>query len=105
MSINPKYIHTNLIAEDLQKLTSFYIDVFGCKPVVTEQHYSGNWVEDITGVKDSAIRVVHLQLPGYGDDGPTLEIIQYDRQLERQKPAANRPGFGPSPSLTSIISG
>jgi catechol 2,3-dioxygenase-like lactoylglutathione lyase family enzyme len=32
-------------------------------------------------------------LPGYGDDGPTLEIFQYDQAEKRSKPVINRPGF------------
>jgi catechol 2,3-dioxygenase-like lactoylglutathione lyase family enzyme len=33
-------------------------------------------------------------LPGCGDDGPTLEIIHYNRQEDAQTTAPNRPGFG-----------
>jgi predicted enzyme related to lactoylglutathione lyase len=36
---------------------------------------------------------MHLRLPGYGSEGPTLEIFQYNHQEERPKTAANRPGF------------
>ena len=36
---------------------------------------------------------MHLRLPGYGDEGPTLEVFQYNRQMDPSKPAANRPGF------------
>jgi predicted enzyme related to lactoylglutathione lyase len=32
-------------------------------------------------------------LPGYGDDGPTLEIFEYKHQEERVEPAVNRPGL------------
>lgn len=92
--MNAKFVHTNLVAKNLYILTSFYIKVFGCKQVVSEQNYSDKWVADSTGVPDAAIKVVHLRLPGHGDNGPTLEIIQYDKQLERQRTAANRPGFG-----------
>jgi catechol 2,3-dioxygenase-like lactoylglutathione lyase family enzyme len=36
---------------------------------------------------------VHLRLPGYGEQGPTLEIFQYNHQQERPATAINRPGF------------
>jgi predicted enzyme related to lactoylglutathione lyase len=32
-------------------------------------------------------------LPGYGDDGPTLEIFSYDQLIEPGLPAANQCGF------------
>jgi predicted enzyme related to lactoylglutathione lyase len=35
-----------------------------------------------------------LRLPGYGGDGPTLEIYNYNRLLDRPATAVNRPGFG-----------
>jgi len=54
---------------------------------------SGAWLEAGTGIPQARIRGVHLRLPGYGDHGPTLEIFQYDQQVEREIPAANRPGF------------
>lgn len=33
-------------------------------------------------------------MPGYGDDGPTLEIYNYAPTVERATTAVNRPGFG-----------
>ena len=36
---------------------------------------------------------VHLRLPGYGDEGPTLEIFGYDQFIERKMPRANECGF------------
>ena len=35
-----------------------------------------------------------MRLPGYGDDGPTLEIFNYNILEDRSKTAVNRPGFG-----------
>jgi catechol 2,3-dioxygenase-like lactoylglutathione lyase family enzyme len=34
-----------------------------------------------------------LRLPGYGDDGPTLEIFSYDHSIEWGLPKANECGF------------
>jgi len=34
-----------------------------------------------------------LRLPGYGDDGPTLEIFSYDDMPDKQLPVPNDPSF------------
>ncbi len=94
MAIEARYAHTNLIAQDWRRLVAFYQRVFGCTLATPESDLSGQWVEKITGVTDAEIRVVHLQLPGYDNKGPTLEIIHYNNQEKRQATAANRPGFG-----------
>ena len=93
MSIKAKYVHTNIVAREWQSLVTFYMEVFGCEPVPPERDYHGNWITDITGLKDVSITGLHLRMPGYGDDGPTLEIFQYSRQPPRSPTAANQPGF------------
>jgi len=94
MAIEARYVHTNLIAQDWRRLVEFYEQVFFCTPVTPESDLSGQWVESITGVTEAEIRVIHLRLPGYNDEGPTLEIIHYNNQQKRPVTAANRPGFG-----------
>lgn len=94
MSINARFVHTNIIAGDWKRLAAFYETVFGCRPVPPERHLSGQWLEDATGVSGAEIDGVHLRLPGYGDEGPTLEIFQYRHEKEGQETAINRPGFG-----------
>ncbi len=37
---------------------------------------------------------MHLSLPGYDIDGPTLEIFSYDSLMERPEPIVNECGFG-----------
>lgn len=93
MAINARFVHTNLIAQDWKKLARFYEQVFGCTPILPERELTGRWLEEGTGVADAQVCGMHLRLPGYGDDGPTLEIFQYNRQEERPKTASNRPGF------------
>ena len=34
-----------------------------------------------------------MRLPGWGADGPTLEIFNYSRLADAEAPVANRPGF------------
>jgi predicted enzyme related to lactoylglutathione lyase len=89
----PKFVHTNLIAEDWHRLAQFYIDVFGCVPVPPERDLRGKWLENATLVPEAHLRGMHLRLPGYGEDGPTLEIFSYDRLLPRRQRMANFPGF------------
>jgi glyoxylase I family protein len=93
MTIHAKFVHTNLIAKDWRRLVDFYQRVLGCTPVPPERNLSGRWLEDATEVAGAEIRGMHLRLPGYGDQGPTLEIFQYNHQQERQETAVNRPGF------------
>ncbi|MFB0547076.1 MAG: VOC family protein [Anaerolineae bacterium] len=93
MAVKARFVHTNLIARDWKRLAQFYEQVFGCTPVPPERKLSGQWLEDSTRVPGAEIQGVHLRLPGYGDEGPTLEIFQYNHQKERQETAVNRPGF------------
>lgn len=94
MSIKAKYVHTNLIAEDWQKLSQFYQQVFGCAVVPPERDFKGEKLEAGTGIKYAQLKGVHLRLPGYGDDGPNLEIFTYSPQESKLKTVINRPGYG-----------
>lgn len=93
MTISAKYTHTNLVAKDWRKLAHFYEQVFGCLPVPPERDLAGRWLEEATGIPNAHLRGLHLRLPGYGADGPTLEIFQYDLEAAGLDPAPNRPGF------------
>ncbi|MBN1294630.1 MAG: VOC family protein [Candidatus Latescibacteria bacterium] len=88
-----KYKHTNIIAKDWKRLVSFYEDVFGCTRKPPERHLSGQWIEKGTGVEDAHISGVHLGLPGYEKNGPTLEVFGYVHNEKKLPPAANREGF------------
>jgi predicted enzyme related to lactoylglutathione lyase len=94
MSIPAKYVHTNLIAEDWQSLSIFYQQLFGCIPVPPERDFQGGTLEAGSGIPGAHLRGIHLRLPGYADDGPTLEIFNYNILENRGKTAVNRPGFG-----------
>lgn len=94
MALSARYVHTNLIAHDWQKLAEFYEQVFGCVPLAPARDLSEPWLEQSTGVKGAHLKGMHLRLPGCGEDGPTLEIFAYQQEMERQPTAANRPGFG-----------
>ena len=92
--MNARYGHTNLIARDWRRLASFYKELFGCVPVPPERDYRGEALEAGTALPGAALRGVHLRLPGYGSDGPTLEIYEYAHEEPSQPAAVNRPGWG-----------
>jgi len=94
MPLNARFRHTNLIARDWKRLSRFYQEVFGCVPVPPERHLKGRELERGTGVQGAELHGEHLLLPGYDDQGPTLEIFTY-RELEDNGPGVvNRPGYG-----------
>ena len=93
MPIRAKYVHTNLIARDWKRLVQFYSDVFGCIPKGPERDMSGAWLDQVTSIPNAHLRGVHLRLPGYGHDGPTLEIFSYSELIEGNVSAANQCGF------------
>ena len=89
-----RYLHTNLIARDWQRLAAFYERVFGCVRVLPERHLSGESMERGSGVAGARIDGVHLRLPGLGAEGPTLEVFQYSQNVDAPAAVANRVGFG-----------
>ncbi len=89
-----KYVHTNLIAKDWRVLSRFYQEVFGCEPVPPERHFRGKDLERGTGIRNAQLEGMHLSLPGYNGDGPTLEIFSYTALEPPPATAVNRPGFG-----------
>ncbi len=77
-----RYVHTNIIAKDAKRLITFYKDVFDCKSTGETRDISGEWLDKVTGVKNAHIKGEHISLPGYGENGPTLEIFSYDDMIE-----------------------
>ena len=88
-----RYAHVNMVAKDWQRLMNFYVDVFDCEPVSSQRDHRGKHADDLTGLTDVRIVGQHLRVPGHGENGPTLEIFQFDPQLPSAHPAINRPGF------------
>ena len=88
-----KYVHTNLVARDWKKLAKFYVKVFACKTKPPERNLKGRWLDSLTTVKNAHVKGIHLSLPGYREDGPTLEIFQYSPNSAGVR-GVNRPGFG-----------
>ena len=88
-----RYKHTNIVARDWKELAKFYEEVFGCVRVPPERHLEGTWLVRGTGVDGARIEGAQLRLPGYGDQGPTLEIFQYWSHKARLPITANREGI------------
>ena len=104
MLLQARFVHTNIVARDWRKLADFYEGIFGCKPVPPERNLSGSQLEAATGVPGAELRGIHLRLPGYGEEGPTLEIFSYNRYEERPATAVNRPGIAHIAFLVNDVS-
>ena len=94
MTITATFVHVNLVARDWRALARFYVDVFGCQPVPPERDLTGRWLQEAIAVPDARLQGQHLRLPGRGEGGPTLEIFQYEPQMDHPPVAVNRPGLG-----------
>jgi predicted enzyme related to lactoylglutathione lyase len=89
-----RYVHTNLVAKDWKKLSEFYTKVFQCVPKPPERDLYGEWLDNLTGIKNARIGGIHLLLPGYKENGPTLEIFQYRKNEENGRKTINLEGYG-----------
>ena len=89
-----KFAHTNIIAENWRTLANFYIKVFNCKLLPPERDLSGKWLDDLTGIDNASVNGIHLLLPGYDSDGPTLEIFQYSNNEINVRKTINKEGIG-----------
>ncbi len=94
MPIKAKYVHTNLTGRDWRALARFYCEVFGCVPKLPERDLRGDWLDALTSLKGAHLTGVHLLLPGFDQEGPTLEIFSYDEMMAAATPVVNEPGFG-----------
>ncbi len=94
MTVDAKYVHTNLVARDWRRLSVFYQNVFGCEPIPPERDLVGESLARGTGVADAHLKGMHLVLPCAGNAKITLEIFEYATPIETPAPAANRIGFG-----------
>lgn len=91
--MSTKYVHTNIVAQNWKKLSKFYEDVLECIPIPPERDLIGGWIDKATGLQNVHIKGIHLSLPGFGEDGPTLEIFSYNNIPEKSKDYSNTPGY------------
>ena len=88
-----KYAHTNIAARDWKALAAFYCTVFNCRIKQPERSYSGEWLDRGTGLSEARLEGAHLLLPGFDDNGPTLEIFTYAEMVETADSMANHRGY------------
>jgi predicted enzyme related to lactoylglutathione lyase len=93
MPTSIKYVHTSIVARDWISLSQFYVRALGCKQKPPARNLKGEWLDKATSIKGAHIKGIHLRLPGYGADGPTLEIFQYARKNKGSAAAINKPGY------------
>lgn len=88
-----RYVHTDIIAKDADRLINFYKKALRCRSIGETRDLRGPWLDEMTGLHDAHIMGEHLLLPGYGDEHPTLEIFSYDELQEAVPAEINRPGL------------
>lgn len=88
-----RYVHTNIIAKDSEKLIEFYQDVFECKSIGEKRDLRGEWLDKLTGISNAHIVGEHLLMPGYYEEHPTLEIFSYDQMKENSEHHINAFGI------------
>ncbi len=88
-----RYTHTNINAKDWEKLAQFYIEVFDCRIVPPYRHLYGEWFEKASGIPGAEVYGVHIALPGYEENGPTLEIFTHTVKKGEASTEWNEQGF------------
>ncbi len=88
-----RYAHTNLIARDWRKLSDFYQQVMCCVVCSTERDHHGPHIDALTRKPGVRVRGHHLRLPGHGENGPTIEIFQYEPAGPDNPQSLDKPGF------------
>ncbi len=89
-----RFAHTNIVSVNWKELTDFYVKTFNCKIVPPVRNQSGEWLDKGTGLKNAKLEGAHLLLPGYGENGPALEIYQYENIENQEFILPNKRGFG-----------
>jgi catechol 2,3-dioxygenase-like lactoylglutathione lyase family enzyme len=89
-----RFAHTNIVSTNWKALVDFYVKTFNCKIVPPIRNQSGEWLDKGTGLKNAKLEGAHLLLPGYGENGPTLEIYQYENIENHKFIPPNKRGYG-----------
>ncbi|MGA1931214.1 VOC family protein [Arcobacter sp. YIC-464] len=88
-----RFAHTNIAARDWKSLADFYINVFECKIKPPQRDLRGEWLDKAIGIKNARQMGVHLTLPGFEKNAPTLEIFSYEEFVDTNPIMANHIGF------------
>lgn len=88
-----RFAHTNIVAVNWRLLADFYIQVFGCTIKPPQRNLGGDWLDRATGLENAHLEGIHLVLPGYGSNAPTLEIFTYQDMVTGEPLKANSTGL------------
>lgn len=89
-----RFAYTNFVSTNWKSLVDFYIKTFSCKIIPPIRNQSGEWLDKGTGLKNAKLEGAHLLLPGHGQNGPTLEIYEYENIENQNFISPNKKGFG-----------
>ena len=92
--MNYRYTHTNINSPDWERLVKFYIEVFDCKLVPPLRHLHGEWFDKASGIPGAEVHGAHIALPGYDENGPTLEIFTHTNAQGDRSASFHQQGFG-----------
>ena len=87
-----RYSHTNIVAEDPERLATFYTDVLDC-PRAAERHLAGEWLARGMGLPGVELHVIQVALPGLGEGGPTIEIFRMSELRPGTRSVQDRAGL------------
>jgi catechol 2,3-dioxygenase-like lactoylglutathione lyase family enzyme len=64
--------HFSIACSDANRSIAFYRDLFGMRVVADRDVEGDGFVQDVTGLRDANVRIVHLQGHGFN-----FELLQY----------------------------
>lgn len=89
-----KYTHTNINTPNWEKLSKFYETVFDMKFVPPLRDLYGEWYNRLTGIDNARVKGCHMLLPGYGEEGPTIEFFTWENPDGTPSNKLNGQGMG-----------
>ncbi|MFB5650626.1 VOC family protein [Leptospira wolffii] len=87
-----RFLHVNINSKDWKKTVSFYNKILDTSSTGFERDYKGDFIQNLTGVREAEVQGKHLLLPGYSEGGPTFEVFTYNRFSSRPIPERSEPG-------------
>jgi glyoxylase I family protein len=88
-----RYAHTNIGAHDVERLAAFYKDVFGCALLSPLKVMTGEVLSKGSGIPDATLRGIWLEMPGFEENAPALELFQYADMKDQPIQHVNGPGL------------
>ncbi|MCB1397976.1 MAG: VOC family protein [Rhodobacter sp.] len=86
-----RLLHISMTARDAAALSGFYCKALGFVERRPATRLVGAAVSRGNGLPGVGLTAIWLCLPD--DPGPFLEIMEFDRTVERSLPAVNEPGY------------